>query len=112
MLYFQVEEDKVEKIYDHLDKSCRYLTKAKQCVEDMMQGGSMGERGGIGYRDGGSAGFRDGGGSAGFRDGGMGYRDEDDDDMIGFRRGVKGTGPYSRLNRRNYSSAYREPYMM
>lgn len=88
MMYFQVEEDKVEKISDHLEKGLRYIGKAMQCVDDMMQGGSMNER--------------------------MGYPDDYDDDMqnerIAYRQGVRGTGRYSRINHR--MPPYREPWMM
>lgn len=95
MMYFQVEEDKVEKISDHLEKGLRYIGKAMQCVDDMMQGGSMNERGN--YSE------------------GMGYREDDDEVMnerMGYRRGVRGTGPYSRINHRMPMPPYREPYMM
>lgn len=91
MMYFQVEEDKVEKVSEHLEKGLRYIGKAMQCVDDMLQEGQMGER--------------------------SSYR-EDDEDMIGermgYRRGVRGTGPYSRMNRRvsPIPPYYREPYMM
>lgn len=94
MMYFQVEEDKVEKISDHLEKGLRYIGKAMQCVDDMMQGGSMNERGN--YRD------------------NIGYRDEEPDyeGGVNYRRGVRGTGPYSRINHRMPMPPYREPYMM
>lgn len=45
MMYFQVEEDKVEKVSKCLEKGLTYIGKAMSCVEEMMQGGgSMGER--------------------------------------------------------------------
>lgn len=92
MIYFQIEEEKAEKVTQHLEKGIHCIEKAMQCIEDMMQGGSMGERAGMGYRDG-------GGGTAAFRD--------DDDDMMGermgMRRGVRGTGRYG------MRMGYREP---
>lgn len=49
MVYFQVEEDKVEQVSEHIEQSLRHLGKAMQCVEDMKAGGMMGQR--IGYRN-------------------------------------------------------------
>ena len=44
MMYFQVEEDKVEKVSKCLEKGLTYIGKAMSCVEEMMNGGAMGER--------------------------------------------------------------------
>lgn len=97
MMYFQVEEDKVEKVSEHIEQGLRHLGKAMQCVEEMKSGGQMGQRGGYyGNRGGGEyMGERDdmersyngsqmgerrwgnqyGGGYTNRRDGGMSYRD-------------------------------------
>lgn len=82
MMYFQVEEDKVDMVSSYLDKAMR-------CLEEMKSGGQMGQR--FGYNRGGYMGERDeyvgsqmgerrwgnqyGGGYTNRRDGGMPYRD-------------------------------------
>lgn len=76
MMYFQVEEDKVDKIAGHLEK-------ALQCVEEMKSGGMSGQRGYYGYRNDGMSGERRWGNQYG-----GGYTNRRDyDDMDGGYRG-------------------------
>lgn len=52
MMYFQIEEDKVENISQYLKNGLRCIGKAMQCVDEMMEHGAQpasGER--MGYRD-------------------------------------------------------------
>lgn len=45
MMYFKVEEDKVETLSENIEKGLRYIGKAMQCVEAMKeQEGMMGQR--------------------------------------------------------------------
>ena len=59
MMYFQVEEDKIDKISEHLEQGLRHIGKVMQCVEDMKSGGTgmMGQR--VGYRGNGYMGERE-----------------------------------------------------
>lgn len=108
MVMIEIKEDKFNDLYENTEKALKYMGKAMQCLSEMEeQGGGMGER--YGNR-GGGMGMRDGGmGERYMREGGYGMRDDDDDDMemgerrymreggMGERRGVKGTGRYSRF---------------
>lgn len=83
MVMIEISESKVEKMSDYAEKMVRYGGKLMQCLEELSNGESMGER----WDD-----------------------DEDYDDMgerggyggvpgrggYGNRRGVRGTGRYSR----------------
>ncbi len=89
------ESDDPEKAYrEGLKKGRKQgYRKAMEEVEERSRG--YGERGGYGMRDGGSSG-----------DSGYGERrswrveeEDDDDDFYGERRGVRGTGRYSRSRR-------------
>ena len=75
----QVSESKKVKLSDYAEKVLHYAGKMMQCIESLDEGGEYGERGGYGSR--------------------MGMRDYDDLDEreYGERRGVRGTGPYSRF---------------
>lgn len=92
MMYLQIEEDKVEKVSEHIEQGLRHLGKAMSCIEEMKSGGMMGQRGGynrggdyMGERDDMERGYSQmgerrwgnqyGGGYTNRRDGGMPYRD-------------------------------------
>lgn len=91
----EITEKKVDKLSEHLEQGLRHLGKAMSCVDEWMQEGGMGERGGsMGYR-GGYGNRRD---EMGMRDdynnrGGYGNRyygerdDEWEDDEMMERRG-------------------------
>lgn len=95
----EVSESKADKLKEHAYKAMKHMGKLYESVEELCEEGSMGERGGgygsrYGNRGGGGGG---GGGGYGNR---MGYRDEWEDDEesdFGQRRGVRGTGRYSRF---------------
>lgn len=88
MMMIEIEEKKMDKLSEHIEQSLKHMGKAMQCVEEWVEEGSMGQRGGGGY------GNRYGGGSMGNRYpmGGYGMREEewdDDDEMMGERRGSR-----------------------
>ena len=97
MYMIEIEESKVDKMAELAEKMLKYGGKLMSCIEELSEESGMGERGG--YREG-SMGNRyierDG---AGGNRGGYGMRDDDEDDQMGERRGVKGTGRYSRFRR-------------
>lgn len=68
--------------------------------ERMEEHYGYGERGGYGSGSGSGSGSGRGGGSYGQRDGMYYMDDEEEEYEYGERRGVKGTGPYSRYYRR------------
>lgn len=104
-----ITESKKEKMSEYAEQMLKYGGKLMQCIDSLDEGGYgnrddddddfdddegfgmrgeyPGGRAGYGMRGGGSYGMRDGG-SYGMRDG-----------MMGERRGVRGTGPYSRYRR-------------
>lgn len=94
----EISESKADKLKEHAYKSMKHLGKLYECVEELCEEDSMGGRdgGSYGSRYGNRYGNRGGGGGYGNR---MGYREEDyeDDDDFGQRRGVRGTGRYSRF---------------
>lgn len=101
MYMIQIEETKMDKLSEHIEQSLKHMGKAMQCVEEWMEEGSMGQRGGYGnrggqggYGGGSSYGSRYGGGSMGQRypmygGYGMGYKDEEEweEESMGERRG-------------------------
>lgn len=90
----EISESKADKLKEHAYKSMKHLGKLYECIEELCEDSSMGERGGnYGNRYGNRYG---GGGSYGNR---MGYREEEDfeEEDFGERRGVRGTGRYSRF---------------
>ena len=95
MKIIEIKEDKYDDLCENIENGLRFLGKAMQCLDDMkgegMEGEEESEYGmrGYGMRDGGY-GERDG--EYGMR-GGYGRRDGA---SYGMRRGVKGTGRYSR----------------
>lgn len=92
MRVIEITEDKREKLSHNVEKALKYMGKVMQCI-DTLEDDDMGyrENDGYGYRgDMGNRqpmGRRRGGGSMGERDDEW----EDDDDM-GERRGVRGSG--------------------
>ena len=89
----EISESKKEKLSEHIEKALHEMGKAMACVE---QFGSMGERMGDGrygnrYDD--EMGMRGDYGGRGNYGSRMGYRDDEDDEMMwGERRGVRGSG--------------------
>lgn len=85
----EISESKADKLKDHAYKSMKHLGKLYECIEELCEDGSMGERGG---RYGSRYGNRGGGYGGGYGNR-MGNREdwEEDDDM-GERRGVPGSG--------------------
>lgn len=86
----EITDKKVEKLSEHIEEGLRSLSKAMQCVEQMMQEGGMGEREGIPSNRGGYGnryGEREsmGGNRYGNRGYGMGYRDDDEDEDWGMQ---------------------------
>jgi MFS family permease len=73
------KEKKVEKLSEHIEEGLKHLGKAMQCVEEWMEGsegyGERGSRYGNRYED------------MGMRGGYMGYRDDEDWEEMGERRG-------------------------
>lgn len=106
----QITEDSAMDLKEHARKILKHGKELFECIEEICgEGGSMSERGGsYGNRGGGRYGNRGGdggygGGSYGNR---MNYREEEDDEdyyygdpYMGERRGVRGTGRYSRYRR-------------
>lgn len=89
----EISESKTEKLKEHAEKVLKHGGKLMQCIEELCEESSMGERGGsYGSRYGNRYGNR-GGGSGGYGNR-MGYREdwEEDDDDMGERRGVPGSG--------------------
>ena len=93
MKIIEIKEDKYEDLCENIENGLKFMGKAMQCLEAMKDEGmdedmddeEYGMRG-YGMRDGG-----DGGYGYGMR-GGYGRRESG----YGMRRGVKGTGRYSR----------------
>lgn len=77
MYLIEIQDSKVEKLSEHIEKSLKHMGKAMQCVEEWMEEGGFGERGGMNYR-GGRYGNRYE--DMTMRGGYMGYRDDEDDD--------------------------------
>ena len=92
----EIEDSKVEKMYDNAEKMLKYGGRLMQCIEEISEGKRMGQRNDyddyddeyddMGQRGGYAGGYGNRGGGYGNRYGG---------DM-GQRRGVPGTGRYSR----------------
>ena len=72
MMYFEIEEDKVETLSENLENGLRYIGKAMQCIDEMRSRGgerSGMRRSGYGMRD-----DMDQQGQMGNRGGGYGMR--------------------------------------
>lgn len=114
---FDSDDDEIREAYE---EGCKkgYKKAMKEFHESEAYGeredwddddDDYGERGGYGGGGGGSYGARSGG--YGMRGGGgYGQRDEMDMEGYGERRGVRGTGPYSRVTRAGYVRRGRRRY--
>lgn len=80
----EITEDKVEKVSEHIEKALKYMGKAMQCIEMMMDEGEMGEQG---ERGGGSSGSRSRRSYGGRSMYGSRIEDVDEDDGFEERRG-------------------------
>ena len=101
MYMIEIDESKVDKMSELAEKMLKYGGKLMSCIEQLSEEAGMGQRmGSYGNRNSGGYIERDG---AGGSRGGYGQRDDDMDDdeeeRMGERRGVKGTGRYSRFRR-------------
>lgn len=108
MYFIEIEEGKVDKMAELAEKMLKYGGKLMSCIEELSEESGMGERGG---GSSGNRGSQGGGGSMGSRygereggygnRGGYGEREEEWEEMdqMGERRGVRGTGRYSRMRR-------------
>lgn len=72
----QIREEKADELKEHAKKMLKHGKKLYECIEELCEDSSMGERGYYGNRGYGNR---------------IGYRDEDDEDF-GERRGVPGSG--------------------
>ena len=92
MTYIEISESKKEKLSEHIEKALHEMGKAMACVEQF--GGEYGQRGGsYGNRYDDDMGMRGDYGGRGNYGSRMGYRDDEDDEMMwGERRGVRGSG--------------------
>lgn len=95
----EITSEEKDELRDKAKKLLKYGKELYECIEDLAEGSQMGERGGYGR-------YGNRGGNSGGSGGGYGNRygnreDEDweDDDDFGERRGVRGTGRYSRYRR-------------
>lgn len=99
----QITEDSAMDLKEHAKKILKHGKELFECIEDLCEdGGSMGERGGGRYGNRGGDGGYGGGNSGGSYGNRMSYREEDeydDDPYMAERRGVRGTGRYSRYRR-------------
>ena len=88
----EISEQKKEKLSEHIEKALHEMGKAMACVEQF--GGEYGQRGGsYGNRYDDDMGMRGDYGGRGNYGSRMGYRDDEDDEMMwGERRGVRGSG--------------------
>lgn len=82
-MIIEITEDKIQTLSENIEKGLRYLGKAMQCVDELEQQGSMGERHSGNYRY------------------PMGMRDEMDapnygERYMGERRGRDSMGRYTR----------------
>lgn len=106
MYMIEITEDKMDKLSEHIEKSLKHMGKAMQCVDEWLEEGGMGERGGYGNRQGGGRYgnrsnemvYRENYGNRGGYGNRMNYRDEedewDDDEMGERRRRNRRTGRY------------------
>jgi len=91
MMMIEISESKVEKMSDYAEKMLRYGGKLMQCLEDVSEGEGMGQR----EYDEDDYGDDDMGERGGYGRGGYVNRGGYGGGM-GQRRGVRGTGRYSR----------------
>ena len=82
MMMIEIEDSKVERMSDYAEKMLKYGGKLMQCIEELSEGSGMGQRD-DGYDD-----YDE------YDD--MGQRGRYGGGSMGQRRGVPGTGRYSR----------------
>ena len=94
MYMIEITEDKMGKLSEHIEKSLKHMGKAMQCVDEWLEEGGMGERGGYSRSMMGQRGDYRGYGSRGGYGNRMNYRDDEEDEWeeMGERRGVRGSG--------------------
>lgn len=104
----EISESKVDKMAEYAEKMLKYGGKLMSCIEELEEEDGMGERGRTSRRggQGESMGYREyergerGSGERGSGErGSMGMVDSEDWEEMGERRGVRGTGRYSRYRR-------------
>lgn len=84
MYMIQIQEDKAEELKEHAKKMLKHGKKLYECIEELCEDSSMGERN-YGSRHGNYGGYSGYGNR-------IGYREDWDDDDMGERRGVPGSG--------------------
>lgn len=106
----EITSEEKDELKDKAKKLLKIGKEMYECIDELAEGQQMGERGGYGRYSNRGGGYS--GGSGGYSGGGgygnrYGNRedewDDDDDDYdydrMGERRGVRGTGRYSRYRR-------------
>lgn len=97
----EVTEHKLNKATDYAEKMLKYGGMLMQCLTEWSEEGGFGERDGMNYRGGEGGGYsrsmmgnRGGYNSRGYSErGGMNYRDDEEwEDEMNERRGVRGSG--------------------
>ena len=87
MKIIEITENKMSDLYEYAEKMLKYGGKMMSCLEDLKENKSMGHRGYGNRYDNDGYGERD-------------WEEEDEDsgygNRMGERRGVRGTGRYSR----------------
>ncbi len=91
MQIIEITESKIEKMSDYAEKMLRYGGKLMQCLEEISEGEGMGQREYDEYEEYDEMGERGGYGGGSGRGGSGGGSGS-----MGQRRGVRGTGRYSR----------------
>lgn len=108
MKIIEITETKMDKLSEHLEQGLRHFGKAMQCVDEWMQEGGMGERGGNYGNHGGQGGYGSRGGYGNrynememresygnrSRGGSMGYRDDEEEWEMQERRRRDSRGRY------------------
>lgn len=108
MKIIEVTETKMDKLSEHVEQGLRHLGKAMQCIDEWMQEGGMGERGGNYGNRGGQGGYGSRGGYGNrydememresygnrYRGGSMGYRDDEEEWEMQERRRRDSRGRY------------------
>ena len=110
MKIIEITETKMDKLSEHVEQGLRHLGKAMQCIDEWMQEGGMGERGGNYGNRGGQGGYGSRGGYGNrydememrdresygnrSRGGSMGYRDDEEEWEMQERRRRDSRGRY------------------
>lgn len=100
MYMIEIETKEMEKASGYAEKALKYMGKVMQCISS-WEDEAYGERDGMNYRSGEGGGYsrsmmgnRGGYNSRGYSErGGMNYRDDEEwEDEMNERRGVRGSG--------------------